>query len=280
VDKWGAGKSMRTIGALSLAIGFVILGGSALANEQVCPGLDSGKIDEPGNKTKVTVTAPDGQLIDQYCAKAGSAKQGYGPELVTVDPPQKSVTISHSSGKDLSHYSVSYVAVQGEPDPEPTEEPDPEPTDEPSPKPDEECEEEEEGDEEGEDEGEADEEGEEECEEPASEPTTPPTTPPATQTTTQTTTPPATQPVVVAPVVTEPPPKPLPDTDAKDEVKGVVITNPASAVAPAQVLPATLAFTGPRDQLPVMWALATLFLATGLTLRIVGGRRAKQSATW
>jgi hypothetical protein len=263
---------MRTIGALALAIGFVILGGSALANEQVCPGLDSGKIDENGNKTKVTVTAPDGYLIDQYCAKAGSAKQGYGPELVTVDPPQESVTISHSSGKDLSHYSVSYVAVEGEPDPEPT--------DEPTPPSDEECEEEEEGDEEGEDEGEEDEEGEEECEEPASEPTTPPTTPPATQTTTQPTTPPATQPVVVAPVVTEPAPKPLPDTDVKDEVKGVVITNPASAVAPAQVLPATLAYTGPRDQLPVMWALATLFLATGLTLRIVGGRRAKQSTTW
>jgi len=277
VDKWGAGKGMRTIGALALAIGFVIMGGSALANEQVCPGLDSGKIDENGKKTKVTVTAPDGQLIDQYCAKAGSEKQGYGPELVTVDPPQKSVTISHSSGKDLSHYSVSYVAVEGEP------EPDPEPTDDPTPPSDEECEEEEEGDEEGEDEGEEDEEGEEECEEPAIEPTTPPTTPPSTQTTppaAQTTTPPATQPVVVAPVVTEPAPKPLPETEEKDEVKGVVITNPASAVAPAQVLPATLAYTGPRDQLPVMWALATLFLATGLTLRIAGSRRAKQSTTW
>jgi hypothetical protein len=268
---------MRTIGALALAIGFVIMGGSALANEQVCPELDSGKFDEPGKKTKVTVSAPDGSLIDGYCVKAGSANQGLGPEFGTVDPPKASVTISHSSGKDISHYSLSYVEdPNAEPDPEPTDEP----TDDPTPPPDEECEEEEEGDEEGEDEGEEDEEGEEECEEPASEPTTPPTTPPATQTTTQPTTPPATQPVVVAPVVTEPAPKPLPDTDVKDEVKGVVITNPASAVAPAQVLPATLAYTGPRDQLPVMWALATLFLATGLTLRIVGGRRAKQGTTW
>lgn len=270
---------MRTAGAAALAIGFVIMGGSALANEQVCPGLDSGKIDESGNKTKVTVTAPDGYLIDGYCAKAGSAKHGYGPELVTVDPPQASVTISHSSGKDLSHYSVSYVAVQGEPEPEPSEEPTVEPTDEPNPQPDEECEEEE-GDDEGEDEGEADEEGEEECEEPAPEPATPPTTPP----TTQTTTPPATQPAAQAPVVTQPAPQPvpvagLPATDSKndkDEVMGTVVTRSS---AKAKALPATLAFTGPRDQLPILWTLAALFLSTGAVLQILGRRRAKQATT-
>jgi hypothetical protein len=264
---------MRTIGALTLAIGFIIMGGSALASDQVCSEL-SEKFEEPGKKTKVTVTAPNGFLIDQYCAKAGSANQGLGPEYVNVDPAQKSVTISHSSGKDLSHYSVSYVEdPNAEPDPEPTDEP----TDDPTPPPDEECEEEDEGEEEGDGEGEEGEEDEEECDQPAPEqstpPTTSPTTPPAQTTTTPATTQPVTQPVVVTPVVTEPAPKPLPQTEEKDEVKGVVISRSA------QVLPATLAYTGPRDQIPLMWALATLFLATGLTLRIAGGRRAKQSTT-
>jgi hypothetical protein len=76
---------------------------------QVCPPGDSGKIDVGGSHASVTVTAPDGKLISGYCVKAGSENQGNGPESVTVDPPQKTVTISHSSGKDVSHYSVTYV---------------------------------------------------------------------------------------------------------------------------------------------------------------------------
>jgi hypothetical protein len=298
VDKWGVSgrrgsrsiKAMRTIGALSLAIGFVIMGGSALANGQVCPPMDSGKIDETGKKTTKTVTAPDGYLIDEYCVKAGSEKQGLGPEFRTVSPPQKSVTISHSSEKDISHYSLSYVAVEGEP------EPDPEPTETPSPNPDpeEECEEEEEGDEEGEDEGEEDEEGEEECEEEDSEPTTPPTTPPTNNPGGQgTTTPPASQTVTqpaaqpVTQPVTQPAPQPVPvaglpatdsKNDDKDEVKGVVITKSS---AKAEALPATLAFTGPRDQLPILWTLAGLFITTGLVLQIIGRRKEKlHTSAW
>lgn len=75
---------------------------------QVCPPGDSGKIDV-NSGASVTVTAPDGKLISGYCVKAGSANQGLGPEFVTVDPPQKTVTITHSSGKDVSHYSLTYV---------------------------------------------------------------------------------------------------------------------------------------------------------------------------
>lgn len=75
---------------------------------QVCPPGDSGKIDV-NSGASITVTAPDGKLISGYCVKAGSANQGLGPEFVTVDPPQKTVTITHSSGKDVSHYSLTYV---------------------------------------------------------------------------------------------------------------------------------------------------------------------------
>lgn len=105
---------MRRAGALLAVAGLVtMLGAPALAQpgDQVCQGLDSGKIDVQDNVAEVTITAPAGQLIDAYCIKAGSANQGLGPEYVTLDPPVASITITHSSGKDVSHYSYSLVDV-------------------------------------------------------------------------------------------------------------------------------------------------------------------------
>ncbi|HJR94722.1 MAG TPA: hypothetical protein VJ807_04750 [Gaiellaceae bacterium] len=86
---------------------------------QVCPNNDTGHIS--ASTPSVTATAPDGKLISGYCVKAGSANQGLGPEFVTVDPAQKSVTITHSSGKDISHYSLIYVDEGGETTTETTE---------------------------------------------------------------------------------------------------------------------------------------------------------------
>ena len=57
----------------------------------------------------LTVTAPAGFEITGYCVKAGSVNNGDGPEVTTLTTPTSSVTISHSSGKDISHY-VIYVA--------------------------------------------------------------------------------------------------------------------------------------------------------------------------
>jgi cell division septation protein DedD len=79
------------------------------SNDQVCPDGDSGKIDVSGSNASLTVTAPEGKLISGYCVKAGSENQGLGPESYTVDPPAKTVTITHSSGKDISHYSLTFV---------------------------------------------------------------------------------------------------------------------------------------------------------------------------
>ncbi len=73
--------------------------------------MDSGKIDVSGSHTSLVIDAPADHLITGYCVKAGSANQGYGPEYVTVDPAAESVTITHSSGKDISHYAVSYTEV-------------------------------------------------------------------------------------------------------------------------------------------------------------------------
>ncbi|HEU4998247.1 MAG TPA: hypothetical protein VFT68_04825 [Lapillicoccus sp.] len=101
------------LGCVLMMVALVVPGMQANAadGDQVCTGLDSGKIDVPGDQTSVTVTAPAGYLIDQYCVKAGSVQNGNGPVYVTVNPPQKTVTISYPGGKAVSHYSVSYVPV-------------------------------------------------------------------------------------------------------------------------------------------------------------------------
>ncbi|GAB4086758.1 hypothetical protein GCM10028784_33880 [Myceligenerans cantabricum] len=98
---------------------------NTLGKGDTCP--KDGKIDVEGNQKKITITAPEGKLITGYCVKAGSAKQGLGPEYKTFDPPVAEVTIKHSSCKDISHYTVTYTDAPGEPTPTPTE-PEPEPT--------------------------------------------------------------------------------------------------------------------------------------------------------
>ncbi len=125
-------------------VAFVALAADARAendnvNEGVCQP-QAGHLSPPNSTTKsITVEAPEGKLISGYCVKAGSIKQGNGPEYVTVDPPAASVTITHSSGKDISHYVVFYinkpvdppVTVPEDPDPDPTTTttvPDPDPT--------------------------------------------------------------------------------------------------------------------------------------------------------
>ncbi len=104
---------LRRILALLTAVVLVSWGTAALsqtdavANNQVCSGLDSGKIDVSGEKPSITVSAPDGMLISGYCVKAGSTKNGNGPRYVTLSQPQESVTLTYS-GKGISHYSLSY----------------------------------------------------------------------------------------------------------------------------------------------------------------------------
>jgi LPXTG-motif cell wall-anchored protein len=84
--------------------------------ESTCP--KDGKIDVTGEHLTLEVTAEPGYLITGYCVKAGSDKQGDGPVDVVVDPPAATVTISHPSGKAISHYTL--VTVKAEPTPEPT----------------------------------------------------------------------------------------------------------------------------------------------------------------
>lgn len=110
------------LAALGLAL--MIVGLSTMTahatppHDGVCTALDSGKIDVVGEYPTVTVVAPDGFLIDGYCVKAGSIQQGLGPEYVELATPVAELVFGHSSGKDVSHYSLSYTPV-GEPTPTP-----------------------------------------------------------------------------------------------------------------------------------------------------------------
>ena len=129
---------LKLLFVLAVAVG--LLGGLLVAHatagqgQEVCSGLDSGKIDVSGDVASITVTAPAGFLIDGYCVKAGSdvSVPDGAVVYVDVDPPSESVTFSHPSGKDISHYSLSYVEVV-EPTPTPTPEPTPEPSPDPEP---------------------------------------------------------------------------------------------------------------------------------------------------
>lgn len=112
-----AGLTITLLVVASMGLGI----GPAAAQQAICPALDSGKIDTSGDPASVTVTAPGGFLISGYCVKAGSDASDAGVEFVTVVPPQATVTISHPSGKAVSHYSYSLVEVETPPtEPPPT----------------------------------------------------------------------------------------------------------------------------------------------------------------
>ena len=98
----------RTLGVWT-ASALLILGLSVNvdASSDLCPALDSGKIDTVGDPATVTFTAPAGYLITSYCVKAGTEAV-----FVTVDPPASSVTIDHPVKDSVSHYSVAYTNGQ------------------------------------------------------------------------------------------------------------------------------------------------------------------------
>jgi hypothetical protein len=82
------------------------------APEQKCAELDSGKSGDGAYGEDEVITAPEGYVITMFCVKSGSENQeDGGPEYYLVQPPTNSVTISHSTGKDISHFSYSYEKV-------------------------------------------------------------------------------------------------------------------------------------------------------------------------
>jgi len=108
-------KRLISLVFVALAMGFVVAAPPAQAvpgNVTICPEGDSGKIDTTGDPLEVTITAPEGFLIDSYCVKGGQDTL-----FVDVDPPAAEVTISLPSGKAVSHYSYTLVPDECIPDP-------------------------------------------------------------------------------------------------------------------------------------------------------------------
>lgn len=97
------------------------------ASDQVCEPLDSGKSAEGGLGTTEEIFAPEGMVITLVCVKSGDEASGGGPEYYLVEPPTNSVVISHSTNKEISHYSFAFEAAPT-PTPNPTPEPTPTPT--------------------------------------------------------------------------------------------------------------------------------------------------------
>jgi hypothetical protein len=97
---------MRRVFALLLLLpALAVLGAQATpaAASEVCSGTH---LSPPDNTTEsFTYTAPDGYLIAGWCVKAGPTAESHD----LSGAPVASVTIAHSSGKDISHYSVVLV---------------------------------------------------------------------------------------------------------------------------------------------------------------------------
>lgn len=107
----------RLVPMLLLLPALAVLGaqaGAPASAAEVCAGQH---LSPPDSTTKsFTYTAPAGYLVSGWCVKAGptpdyhDAADGHGHVL-----PAASVTIEHSTGKDVSHYSVVLVAVKEKP---------------------------------------------------------------------------------------------------------------------------------------------------------------------
>lgn len=117
--------------AVALAVGGLVWASPAMAEEVVDPNVsvategpaqedkghpeficdESGegwqaKVDTTGDPATVTVTAPDGFLIDAYCVKAGTEKF-----IIDDFEPAASVVIDHPVKDSVSHYQVHLVKI-------------------------------------------------------------------------------------------------------------------------------------------------------------------------
>lgn len=99
---------MKNLLAAGAVAALVLLGGAApvQAAPNLCPAGESGKIDVTNEDASITLTAPEGQLITQVCVKSGRTV-----EYFSFNPGQTTVTVTTTSGKDISHYSVWYDDV-------------------------------------------------------------------------------------------------------------------------------------------------------------------------
>lgn len=112
-------------GALLALLALLVVSPAWASNPGVCSGEKVDFEDLPATIDGVTITVVDDETVHfdipegstvEVCVKAGSAKQGDGPEYYTLT---EDGNLSHSSGKDISHVSVISVVTES-PSPSPT----------------------------------------------------------------------------------------------------------------------------------------------------------------
>ncbi len=106
----GLAAAAMLAGGLAITSAGTIAAADAEPQEGVCPQYDTGH-QSANDQTEFTYTAPEGQVIVALCVKAGSIKQGDGPENVPEAVGETSYTFDHSSGKEISHFSVDLASV-------------------------------------------------------------------------------------------------------------------------------------------------------------------------
>jgi hypothetical protein len=109
--RWKPKAALVVVAGLTLGVGaYAGTGGANVPMQaETCTETGAGwqpKIETTGDPASVTVTAPEGFLIDAYCVKAGQFT-----EIITVDPPQATVTIQAPTGQAVSHYQIHLVPV-------------------------------------------------------------------------------------------------------------------------------------------------------------------------
>lgn len=118
--KW---LSAVAVAAVTLGLGgFIATQANADQPSFICTETGEGwqaKVDTTGDPATVTVTAPEGFLIDAYCVKAGAAEDA--KVIVQVIPPAATVVIDHPTKDSVSHYQIHLIPIVEEsPSPSPS----------------------------------------------------------------------------------------------------------------------------------------------------------------
>ena len=102
---------LRAIGIAATALVAMPMAVAVAAPGDPCAQLGTGRVVAEAGQVAVTVTAPEGSLIDQYCV-VGADQQ---PVYVDLDPLVAAVTVEAADGSMLTEYSVSFVLAPPEP---------------------------------------------------------------------------------------------------------------------------------------------------------------------
>lgn len=104
-------RAVALLSVLLASLVFGLVGASPAFAADTCDDIATGegwleKVEGDFNDgdSELTVTAPEGFLIDMYCVKAGT-----DPIIQPVDPPQETVTIDYPDNDTVSHFKIHLI---------------------------------------------------------------------------------------------------------------------------------------------------------------------------